>query len=271
MSLKSKKGFYPFLGKKSNYPLLVAFLLLMCGTGGATVTEKEPERPKGLNNPAVKTLTTEDGDIIDCVDIYKQPAFDHPLLRNHTIEMRPSFIPRVAEGNGSLRFLTRQIWQKNGSCPVGTIPVQRIRETNFTRISGASKNFSSDAEFANCRVEIARVENHRGGPHFGAQGTISVWNLDVMMMEWSLNSVTLFDVHDSFMEAGWAVGPILFEDVKPRLFVNWLDTSADMGCFNLRCPGFVQVSNWIVLGGVLPKISTFDGDQFSFTFTTYYV
>jgi len=29
----------------------------------------------------------EDGDIIDCVDIYQQPAFDHPLLKNHTIQV----------------------------------------------------------------------------------------------------------------------------------------------------------------------------------------
>ena len=28
-----------------------------------------------------------DGDIIDCVDINKQPAFDHPLLKNHTIQV----------------------------------------------------------------------------------------------------------------------------------------------------------------------------------------
>lgn len=28
-----------------------------------------------------------DGDVIDCVNINKQPAFDHPLLRNHTIKV----------------------------------------------------------------------------------------------------------------------------------------------------------------------------------------
>ncbi|KAG5554163.1 hypothetical protein RHGRI_011885 [Rhododendron griersonianum] len=39
---------------------------------------------KLLNKPAVKTIHTEYGDIIDCVDFYKQPAFDHPLLKNHT-------------------------------------------------------------------------------------------------------------------------------------------------------------------------------------------
>ncbi|GAU31341.1 hypothetical protein TSUD_315510 [Trifolium subterraneum] len=41
---------------------------------------------KLLNKPAVKSIKSEDGDIIDCVDIYKQPAFDHPALKNHTIQ-----------------------------------------------------------------------------------------------------------------------------------------------------------------------------------------
>ncbi|RWR74226.1 hypothetical protein CKAN_00254600 [Cinnamomum micranthum f. kanehirae] len=31
------------------------------------------------------SLQTEYGDIFDCVDIYKQLAFDHPLLKNHTL------------------------------------------------------------------------------------------------------------------------------------------------------------------------------------------
>jgi len=29
----------------------------------------------------------EDGSTIDCIDIYKQPAFDHPLLKNHKLQV----------------------------------------------------------------------------------------------------------------------------------------------------------------------------------------
>ncbi|KAK1285918.1 hypothetical protein QJS10_CPB20g00477 [Acorus calamus] len=31
-------------------------------------------------------LQSVDGDIIDCIDIYRQSAFDHPLRYNHTIQ-----------------------------------------------------------------------------------------------------------------------------------------------------------------------------------------
>ncbi|PWS23046.1 hypothetical protein DKP78_15210, partial [Enterococcus faecium] len=30
---------------------------------------------------------------IDCVHISNQPAFDHPFLKNHTIQMRPDNHP----------------------------------------------------------------------------------------------------------------------------------------------------------------------------------
>ncbi|XP_010527395.1 PREDICTED: uncharacterized protein LOC104804748 [Tarenaya hassleriana] len=38
-----------------------------------------------VNKPAIKSIKSLDGDIIDCIDMYKQPAFDHPLMKNHTI------------------------------------------------------------------------------------------------------------------------------------------------------------------------------------------
>uniref|UniRef100_M1DLZ6 Neprosin activation peptide domain-containing protein n=1 Tax=Solanum tuberosum TaxID=4113 RepID=M1DLZ6_SOLTU len=39
---------------------------------------------KFLNKFTVKTIKTNYGDIYDCVDFYKQPAFDHRLLQSHT-------------------------------------------------------------------------------------------------------------------------------------------------------------------------------------------
>ncbi|KAE9584961.1 hypothetical protein Lal_00018302 [Lupinus albus] len=38
---------------------------------------------KSLNKPAVKSIKSPDGDIIDCVNILQQPTFDHPALKNH--------------------------------------------------------------------------------------------------------------------------------------------------------------------------------------------
>ncbi|GLT67863.1 hypothetical protein SLA2020_401410 [Shorea laevis] len=46
-----------------------------------------------LNKPHVKSIKSEVGDIFDCVDIYNQPAFHHLLLKNHKIQMKPSYYP----------------------------------------------------------------------------------------------------------------------------------------------------------------------------------
>lgn len=41
-----------------------------------------------LNKPAVKTIQSPDGDVIDCVSSRSQPAFDHPLLQNHVLQVQ---------------------------------------------------------------------------------------------------------------------------------------------------------------------------------------
>lgn len=37
-------------------------------------------------------MQSPDGDIIDCVHKRKQPAFDHPLLKNHKIQVRTTIL-----------------------------------------------------------------------------------------------------------------------------------------------------------------------------------
>ncbi|XP_060964964.1 protein neprosin-like [Cannabis sativa] len=51
-----------------------------------------------LNKSSIKIIKTQSGDIYDCVNFYEQPAFDHPLLKNHKydFQMRPSSRPKGA-------------------------------------------------------------------------------------------------------------------------------------------------------------------------------
>nr|XP_016475958.1 PREDICTED: uncharacterized protein LOC107797575 [Nicotiana tabacum] len=86
------------------------------------------------NGLPVKSIQSEDGDVIDCIDIFKQPALSHPALKNHKIQMRPSDNP-VMENSLTTKtdqkfykFVTTQIWQKNGNCPKGTVPIRRTQK-----------------------------------------------------------------------------------------------------------------------------------------------
>ncbi|XP_042401030.1 uncharacterized protein LOC121991069 [Zingiber officinale] len=66
------------------------------------VEEKELEiQLKSLNKPYVKSFKDKYGITFDCVDIYKQPAFDHPLLKNHTLQ---SAGVRFSTQNGPAKF-----------------------------------------------------------------------------------------------------------------------------------------------------------------------
>ncbi|XP_076903074.1 protein neprosin-like [Bidens hawaiensis] len=126
------------------------------------------------------------GDLVDCIDIYKQPAFDHPNLKNHIIQF------------------------------------------SVVIIEGLS--------------------------YSGAQGNIKVWNPFVESIgDYSSYQVMLrtgplkaFEV----AQAGWAVNPIVYNDAKTRLFAYWsVDGMTNTGCFDLTCPGFVQTSSEVLLGG----------------------
>ncbi|XP_042949734.1 uncharacterized protein LOC122281923 isoform X2 [Carya illinoinensis] len=81
--------------KNTTVLLLVTFAVLLDsdavrGWGPLSKVEdlELDRRLKLINKPAIMSFQTEYGDIVDCVDIYKQLAFDHPLLKNHTIQLQ---------------------------------------------------------------------------------------------------------------------------------------------------------------------------------------
>ncbi|KAJ6777878.1 PROTEIN putative (DUF239)-RELATED-RELATED [Salix koriyanagi] len=97
---------------------------------------------KRLNKPPLKTIKSPDGDIIDCVHIAHQPAFDHPLLKNHTIQTRPNFHPDGTKFEESKRVSGQkarsskpitQLWHLKGRCPEGTIPIRRTKKDDILR------------------------------------------------------------------------------------------------------------------------------------------
>ncbi|XP_020518242.1 uncharacterized protein LOC110006600 [Amborella trichopoda] len=151
---------------------------------GNDLEAKAEAHLKLLNKPAIKTIKSEDGDVIDCVDIYKQPAFDNPLLRNHTIQVLFYFL--FAFIPCKLLF----IWNKHESCPQGTIPIRRTTKndilraksiTNFGKktpnsIPGPKKsdnNSAIDVEQAYVYVSDSKSN------YFGAEANINVWNPSV--------------------------------------------------------------------------------------------
>ncbi|KAI3970594.1 hypothetical protein MKX01_024241 [Papaver californicum] len=79
------------------FVLIVTVIVFILNSGSYKVDERQStsqkenfefkEQLKILDKPLIKTIYSLWGDIYDCTDIYKQPIFDHPLFKNHKIQV----------------------------------------------------------------------------------------------------------------------------------------------------------------------------------------
>ncbi|KAG0470838.1 hypothetical protein HPP92_017538 [Vanilla planifolia] len=277
--------------------LTLCFLSFVSGDG-ATVRRGQLEVRRHLskiNKPAVKSIKSPDGDIIDCVQVSHQPAFDHPLIRNHTIQMTPSFHPDGLYNDNKLRSKhsgktqvkefdrsASQVWHLSGRCPENTIPIRRTRSEDILRASSLSSfgkkkhktipfPFSSNPDFINENGHQHGIAYVEGDSYYGAKATMNVWNpLIQQSNEFSLSQVWIlggsFGEDLNSIEAGWQVSQDLYGDNKTRLFTYWTsDAYQATGCYNLLCSGFIQVNNEIAMGASIYPISDYGGSQYDIT------
>ncbi|PKA57427.1 hypothetical protein AXF42_Ash013615 [Apostasia shenzhenica] len=281
--------------------LLLLLLLLLCSltsaSAGGPAAEKrtllEARRHlKGINKPAVKSIKSPDGDIIDCVRVSHQPAFDHPLLRNHTIQVRPFFHPEglydgnkvASKSNGFTHQKNysrpiSQLWHQSGRCPENTIPIRRTKKEDILRARsmerfGRKKHrtipfpLSSDPNLINDSGHQHAIAYVEGKKFYGAKATMNVWNPNIHHSnEFSLSQLWIlagsFGEDLNSIEAGWQVNPDLYGDHKTRLFTYWTsDAYQATGCYNLLCSGFIQVSNEIAIGASIYPLSGYGAPQY---------
>ncbi|XP_038973222.1 uncharacterized protein LOC103723771, partial [Phoenix dactylifera] len=102
----------------------------------ATIEQFEVQQHLIRLDKPVKSIKP-DGDIIDCVHISHQPAFDHPSLKK---PYYPGFHPlglydekRVASKMETSSI--PQLWHQNGRCPEDTIPIRRTKKGDVPRAS----------------------------------------------------------------------------------------------------------------------------------------
>ncbi|XP_071922280.1 protein neprosin-like isoform X2 [Coffea arabica] len=208
---------------------------------------------KKINKPAVYTIESPDGDIIDCVHKRKQPALDHPLLKNHKIQRVPPEMPKakmmktdgVRDTNTSssgTRGRAWQYWHHSGQrCPKGTVPIRRSSVNDVLRAKSLYDFGKKQRKMSLARqADAPDVVSGNGHEHaiaytgtsqevYGAKATINVWDPTIQVVnEFSLSQIWVlsgsFDGSDlNSIEAGWQVSPELYGDSRPRLFTYWTD------------------------------------------------
>lgn len=247
-----------------------------------------------INKPPVLTIQSPDGDIIDCVPKRKQPALDHPLLKNHKIQRVAPEMPKRMRVNVSRNEEERvrlkgawQAWhQSKERCPKGSVPIRRSHVHDVLRAKslyhfGKKRRHSFAAPMPAPRhPDAPDVVSANGHEHaiaytgasqevYGARATINVWDPSIQLVnEFSLSQIWVlsgsFDGSDlNSIEAGWQVSPELYGDSRPRLFTYWTsDAYQATGCYNLLCSGFVQTNSRIAIGAAISPVSSPSSNQF---------
>ncbi|XP_006663787.1 uncharacterized protein LOC102717299 [Oryza brachyantha] len=156
----------------------------------------------------IETIQSECGDIIDCVDMYKQPSLKNPLLRDHKIQLKPSMgPPKIVEKmmamrrNNSHMIAAEQTWQRSDSCPEGSIPVRRTPANAGATVANQTLAFFSSYGRPPPPTNITTIQDEAGkqsnynleiaaaygvsGPYHGASAWIPIWKTAVEPSEFS--------------------------------------------------------------------------------------
>ncbi|PON75267.1 hypothetical protein TorRG33x02_245570 [Trema orientale] len=217
------------------------------GEHGRLSREEELEIEKQLkllNKRSLKTIKTQSGDVYDCI-FYKQPAFDHPLLKNHSyhFQTRPSWHPKkmknAREPSNMVQKVSLEVGLKSGGCPIGTVPIRRTTKEDLIRAKLFTQTYASrisplTVEKPGLHHAVVRTKSNPSKKYNGGGAIVSIFSLPVTSSQYSSGQMTIRNGLDS-IQVGWTAG--------------------ESSCFNTQCPGFIIVDTEIPLDKVVEPIS----------------
>ncbi|XP_055814328.1 uncharacterized protein LOC129883756 [Solanum dulcamara] len=259
--------------------LLMVFLCLSYdGVRGTKLSKQEDleleKQLKVLNKPPIKTIKTKYGDIYDCVNFYEQPAFNHPLLKNHNYH--PQMKPSLSMKESVSTISTSNYKLSRIECPVGTVPIRRTTKEDLMRHklmpppedvmvnnSLIRRENSSDLKrrykpLKGYKIAIVHTEDFPGNKFGGAGVITNVYNPHVEGQQHSACRLKLIK-ETNIIQVGWRVDPTLYGDNLTRLFIHFTDGKTS-SCFNLFCPAFVLLNTQIPIDGVFDPVSERGGN-----------
>ncbi|KAI3943693.1 hypothetical protein MKW98_004198 [Papaver atlanticum] len=246
--------------------LVISAVIFVEGWVDTLSAEEELDLQRQLtiqNKPPVTTIHTPWGDIYDCIEFYKQPAFDHPLLKNRTIEMRQEV---VSTRSHLLEMLTNQV----DECPKGTVPIRRITRKDLIKAKYLSSNAAPDKQY---RAGISYKAKEIGESIYGASGLFNVWAPSVSQDQFSSTEIAVQSGSPEELNVirfGWTVDQQLYGDSVPRGFAYWTgDGGRNTGCYNTICSGFVQTHDKYTLDLPIVETSILCGTQIALEASIY--
>ncbi|KAF0931092.1 hypothetical protein E2562_002454 [Oryza meyeriana var. granulata] len=209
-----------------------------------------------LGNDANMTIQTGDGDVYDCVDIYKQPSLNHPLLKNHTIQMEPSSYPLDLDIQSMLSSNSSEAHLPYANCPIGIIPI--LRNGNKDTMPLLLRNGPTQEEYA-------AIKYWDDNNFYATRATLNVYQ-PFLAPENGDHIASWAQLNNGPEEIGTGsiVWPSFSGDNFARFHIRWVDSS-NKPCYDFKCPGFVQVSELAAIGGRITPVSVYNGPQYIIT------
>ncbi|CAJ2676169.1 unnamed protein product [Trifolium pratense] len=223
-----------------NFMALFHFLVLSLCIACCKVDARSKAQLKEQNHFTASDSTMRQVDNeFKCVDIYKQPALQHPLLKNHKIQLYPTFAKHVMQSRPSY----------DRECPAGKVPIyKRIKRHQFVNNSSSKLSIADLRHYAQSTKEFHTVtlDSTQNQIFYGAFAKISGYNLSVNPYQYSTSSVIVESGPPSELNsihAGLGVRPDIYGDSQLRLTTLWTAFgSGNPGCSDNKCVGFVQVT-----------------------------
>ncbi|KAF8093696.1 hypothetical protein N665_0380s0016 [Sinapis alba] len=179
----------------------------------------------------------------DCIDIYKQPGLNHPLLKTHKIQTKPS----LSRPELKMRTGKNETSSKNKiGCPNGTVPILRSTKEFITNSKMFAKKHFHLLSADSPGTHIAGVRSS-SGPFRGVKAYFSGYKLNVGKDQVSYGQIYVGSGSGNqvnYISAGWIINPGLYGDQRVWTFGFWKGKDGT-GCYNTACSGFVQVSKTV--------------------------
>ncbi|XP_051196025.2 protein neprosin-like [Lolium perenne] len=241
--------------------LLSFVILAMGGKEVACLKQGEDTSRAHMNHQVNKTILAEGGDVYDCIGVDVQPAFNHPLLRDHKIQMEPSSLPLSTYVESPSTHSMPQAQLPIIDCPTGTIPILRNNRMDHMAAKTIDAVIGKDLQEDGAGIEYK-------DELYGTRAKINVYapKVKTNSKDFSASSIQMNGgpkpgLRDA-IGAGSLVYPRYSGDSFARFHVFWDYGVPTNSCLNHDCPGFVQVSRSVVLGGRINPISSYNGPQY---------
>uniref|UniRef100_A0A0E0K660 Neprosin PEP catalytic domain-containing protein n=1 Tax=Oryza punctata TaxID=4537 RepID=A0A0E0K660_ORYPU len=179
-----------------------------------------------------RTIQAEDGDIYDCVSVNEQPTLKHPLLKDHKIQMEPSSFLIGLDIKLPLVSAVSQAQLSTIDYPKGTVPILCNNKVDTRMVQRIGMLASDDVQQLSAGIKY-------WDEVYGTQASINVYDPKVKK-----------DSED--LSASW-----IQIDKVPKD-----NEELNESCTDHNCPGFVQVSRSVGLGGRIQPISIYNGPQY---------